>query len=464
MHRGHDLVHILKGFESKKELLRRDLQELKNYIYPSYCEIESSIEAQKADQSKNSQKLITALQKQGEIWHKEIDNVIQELSSRLNEMDSKHLGELNKQGNDIMRSISDIKHIIGDLNKVLDSNDASLFFAYKSKNSEFRKLPPKLTVSLPSFTPQKINKNKIYQQFGSLSALSIRTEERGSITNSRGSFATSKDKLLISEPIMKEVYGISHEGLVTFGVACKSDAKFWLCQNHKIISLYNLMGYEQISIPTKSGNDPWDLAVTTGGDLVYTDYNDRSVNIMKNSHIHTLIKLRGWIPHNVCSTSSGDLLVIVESDDYKHTKVIRYSGSWEKTSIQFNDFGQPLFSSGITKYITENRNQDVCVTDPDVHALVVVNQAGKLRFRYTGLLSISNELFRPFGITTDSECRILIADHHPNNLIHILDKDGKFLRFISNCNLLSPRDLCVDSQDNLFVADYFNVKKIQYCM
>lgn len=127
---AHDVVHILKSFESKKELLQRDLQELKNYIHPSYCEILSSIKAQRAEQNINSLILITNLQKQGEILHKEIDNIISELKSRLCYMDSKHLDELNKEEGDITRSISDITQIIGNLDKVLDSNDVSLVSAY----------------------------------------------------------------------------------------------------------------------------------------------------------------------------------------------------------------------------------------------------------------------------------------------------------------------------------------------
>lgn len=89
-------------------------------------------------------------------------------------MDSKHLDELNKEEGDITRSISDITQIIGNLDKVLDSNDVSLVSAYKSKNSEFRKLPPELIFSLPSFIPQKINKAQMNQQFGSLSTLIIK--------------------------------------------------------------------------------------------------------------------------------------------------------------------------------------------------------------------------------------------------------------------------------------------------
>lgn len=119
---------------------------------------------------------------------------------------------------------------------------------------------------MPSFIPQKINKKQIYQQFGSLSA--IETEERRFMVDSLGSVASPTDKLLILEPkIFKNVYENSCENLFTFSVYCKNNKRFLLCQNHKFMCLYNLKGSVQKSIPTKSGNDPWDIAVTTGGDL-----------------------------------------------------------------------------------------------------------------------------------------------------------------------------------------------------
>ena len=61
--------------------------------------------------------------------------------------------------------------------------------------------------------------------------------------------------------------------------------------------------------------------------------------------------------------------------------------------------GKPLFSSGTRiKYLCENRSLDICVADFDV--AVVVNEAGKLRFRYTSPSSTSRESFDPIDITT----------------------------------------------------------------
>uniref|UniRef100_K1QM28 Tripartite motif-containing protein 2 n=1 Tax=Magallana gigas TaxID=29159 RepID=K1QM28_MAGGI len=463
-HSGHKFIEISKNIDSKKEIFQKDLQELEKSIYPKYKEISSINQVQKSALNDNSQKITTEIDKHGEDLHREINTIIRNMKSYVEETDTEHLAVLDKQEDEIQHTISEITQTITELKTLLDSNDVSCVSAYKSRNDEFRRLPPKLTVSLPSFIHQKINKEQLYQQFGYLSASSIKTEEHGYTMESPGAESSPPDRPLIDVPRIITQINTEYRGLGS--VSCLSDEEMWTRGNDNIMRLYNLRGELVKSVKTKSGTYPLDIAVTRSGDLVYTDYDDRTVNIVKNKKIKTVIKLRGWRPYGVCSTSSGDLLVVMDSNDDKQTKVVCYSGSTEKQSIQYNDKGQPLYSPGGIKYISENRNLDICVSDSDARAVVVVNQAGKLRFTYTGPPSTTKESFYPRGITTDSQGLILTADIdiiYNNERIHILDQDGQFLRYIDNCHIQYPWGLCVDTRDNLFVAEYRGkVKKIQY--
>ena len=379
-------------------------------------------------------------------------------------MNTQHLAAIEEQEDIINKALHEIKQVIQDLKILLGTSDVCLVSKYKSRIGEFRKLPHKLKISLPNFQPQKINRDELLKQFGFLSPLSIETDEQVYTVPSLGAESSPPARTMLDGP--RVITDIPTSGCgELYHVSCLSDEKIWTSGvNNKIMKLYNLKGEVLKSVQTKSGNMPQDIAVTRSGGLVYTDEDDRSINLVGGTQIHTLIKLRVWTPLGLCSTSSGDLLVIIRSDKEKQTKVVRFSGSTEKQTIQWDDQGKPLYSSGrVDKCLSENRNLDICVADFDANAVVVVSAAGKLRFRYTGPPSTLRELFGPFGITTDSLGNILTSEPE-NNSIHIIDQDGNFLRFFHNCGLQRPCGLCVDSQDNLFVAEYFTSKvmKLQY--
>uniref|UniRef100_K1PK58 Tripartite motif-containing protein 2 n=1 Tax=Magallana gigas TaxID=29159 RepID=K1PK58_MAGGI len=453
---GHSQDSILKTIEIKKEVLHREVQELEKSIYPKYKEMASNISVQKDDLGKISKILSTAINKHGEFWHREIDTIIKNLISKVEEMESKHLVVLTKEEDDITHTISEIPKSIADLKKLLDSKDVSRVSEHKSRNAEFRRLPPKLKVSLPNFRPREINTDQMIEQFGSLSELSFTTEEQDYRMSIQGAESSTPERSLMDEPqfITSLKRWCNYE---LYGVTCLNDVEKWTRGGDNMIKLYNIWGDLVMSIQTKSRMRPLDIAVTKNGDLVYTDEENKTVNKVKmmNAQIQTVITLQGWKPLGVCSTFFGDLLVIMNSDDYKPTKVVRYSGSIETQIIQYNDRGKPLYSSNDTKYITENKNLDICVSDNGAHAIVVVNQAGKLRFTYSGPPSTTKGSFVPYGITTDSQSRILTADIN-NHRIHILDQDGQFLRYIDNCYLQTPWGLSVDTKT---IYMWLNIKQ-----
>lgn len=460
-HDKHKINDILQHYESKLNVLEKDLEELEKSIYPAYEEIAFDIPVQKANFTKNSQKLKSAITKHAKYWHREIDIIVNKMESDLDVMDSKYFDELQRTENEIKSSISEIKKTIVYVQELIHSKKIFRVSAYQSRIDKLKQLPPTPDDFLPNFSPPLTSREDINQQFGSLSSLSIKRIDHGNTIDSQGGNSFLKIDAMTVNVIETEYKSLG--GL--YSVCCLSDNEVWTCGYDDKIRLYNLRGEQVEAIETKSGNMPWDIVVTGNLDLVYVDYNNKTVNMVKNAHDIEIIRLHKWKPRSVCCASSGGLLVVIESDADQKRKVVRYHDSIEKQSIQFNDKGQPLFSSGNSHiHIIENRNQDVCVSDFLARKVLVINQAGKLRFTYSGPSNNRNERFNPYGITADNQCRILTVDNH-SDFIHIIDQNGQFICNIDNCYLDNPWGVCVDTRNNLYVAENrtCKVKKIEYC-
>ncbi|XP_062610685.1 E3 ubiquitin-protein ligase TRIM71-like [Saccostrea cucullata] len=467
-HLGHELSKIVRVLTEKKNIIIKERNELNDIIYPTHQDIASDVQNRISQLEKEYGDLSTAITKHGEDWHREIDKLVQKLKAEIDEMKNTQLQTLQKHLDEINKTMSDIKDEIHSLEIAIDTNDLSELFSVTPNVQIYRNLPHKITVSLPEFIPGKIHE-ELCKLFGTLSSSSFTSDKNGysmkTTQKSPEAGSSPPVKQLLDEPETVTTIDTGYGQL--YNVACLSDEEIWTSGIDSTMKLYSInQGSLLKSITTKSGNRPWeDIAVTKSGDLVYADYNNRTVNIVKNEKIEEVIRQQNWIPHGVCSTSPGDLLVIMDSDDNKQTKLARYSGSTEKQTIQFDDKGKSVYSCGLyyTYYITENRNLDICVSDNRANAVVVVNQAGKLRFRYTGHTpTLKNRPFYPQGITTDSQSHILTADIN-NDCVHIIDQDGQFLHYI-DCGLSRPWGLCIDTNDNLFVAQCGNrkVKKIKY--
>nr|XP_022288446.1 uncharacterized protein LOC111100651 [Crassostrea virginica] len=455
----HKLSKLDEKFSKKKDQIKKDKQEIKEQILPVYEDIASELENQISHIDVDYQKLTTQLSKHREELHREIDKAIDQREKEMDENKLKHLSILTKHLEEIKHLQSLMYETLHSMYEMEEFNEVTPTIHYSSKNQELSKLPPKVIVSMPKFIPKPIEKEDLCRLIGKLTPLSTTLEER--VFKAKKPNTSFRE--LLDEPEVLNTIKTGHENLLN--VTCLNEEEIWTSGLIADIKCFNTQGVLQKSIETKSGIGPSDIAVYSNGALVYSDWMTRTVYKVKNDQTEEIIRLQGWTPASLCVTSSGDLLVTMFSDDETQSKVVRYSGSTIKQTIQFNDDGQPLYSGNhYTKYITENRNLDICVADCKAGAVVVVNQAGKLRFRYTGPpSSTKNKPFEPWGITTDSQSRIFTSDSD-NHCIHVLDMDGQFLSYIDNRDLKDPSGLCVDNDDSLFVSEYDkgNVRKIRY--
>jgi streptogramin lyase len=470
-------------------------------------------------------KLATDVDLTGDILHREITAIVNRKKSDIADLKNKHLLALNQNTDNITQRLAELRQIIADLKSMMESNDVTLTSGYKSRNAEFRTLPPTVRATLPTFNPQDVNKDRLNDLFVSLSSLCINTEPGHTMESPKPSHTMESTETVASPPmkrikqeteavasppmkrikqeaeavasppmkrikqeteavasppmkrIKQEIDDVASPPVTPLlddphvtaaidtgyiglrDVSCVSEDQVWTCGSDNTMKLLNLRGDLLTSIQTKSGGYPGDIAVTRDGDLVYTDGNNHSINLVKKNKHRTLISPQGWRPRGVCCTAAGELLVTIYSKD-KQSKVVRYSGSTKTQTIRDDDQGRPLYSG--PRYISENSNQDVCVSDITAKSVVVVTASGKLRFRYTGPPSNTGRSFDPHAITTNSQAHILVADYN-NDRVHLLDQDGQFLRYIL-CGLSCPYGLCVDIRDNLWVGEWHTakVKRIKY--
>nr|XP_022290111.1 uncharacterized protein LOC111101798 [Crassostrea virginica] len=455
----HKLSNLEEVFNKKKDHIKMDKEKINKQLWPAYEDIKTELENQIEKINVDYKKLTTQMAKHREELHKEIDNAMNLQEKEIDENKTKHHAILKKQLEEIKQLQSLMQERLHTLNEMEDSNEVSPTIQYSSRNHEFSNLPPKVNVSIPKFIKKQIEKGELCRLIGKVTPLSTTLEER---VFTAKKLNTSARELLDEAEVLNTIK-TGHERLNIS--TCFNEEEIWTSGETADIKCFNTQGVLQKTIKTKSGDSPIDIAVYSDGALVYSDGSTGTLYKVKNDQTEEIIRLQGWTPTNLCATSSGDLLVTMLSNDFTKSKIVRYSGSTVKQTIQFDDEGQPLYSGNINnKYITENRNLDICMADWEARAVVVVNQAGKLRFRYTGQFSSTKkEPLDLYGITTDSQSRILTSDWN-NHSIHILDEDGRFLQYIDHCDLNFPVGLCVDKCDNLFVCEYEkgNVRKIKY--
>lgn len=182
-------------------------------------------------------------------------------------------------------------------------------------------------------------------------------------------------------------------------------------------------------------------------------------------HDDSLVSIpQDWIPYRLCCSKSGDILISVSNGLEK--KIIRYHEKKITQEIHKDENGKPIFEEGKIRHalcIVENNNGDVCVSDDNAGVIIVVNLAGKVRFRYNGKPARKNNQFSPRNIVTDSLCQIIVADNG-NSCLHILDQDGQFIKCVDNCELDNVHALSVDGKGRLWAGLFKSgiIKVIQY--
>ncbi|XP_034320361.2 tripartite motif-containing protein 2-like [Magallana gigas] len=234
-----------------------------------------------------------------------------------------------------------------------------------------------------------------------------------------------------------------------FHISVGKSGILWASDNGGNLVQTDLQG-KQLQMIKTSGRDDGYHTVSLDGNLIFADKTNCSVNsIIHGKTITRFITTKECVPLSIhTSNLNGDILVGMGTR--LKGKVARYNKRGKEIhNIERDNKGQELYSE-YPHYITENINGDICVSDFNKQAVIVVNKIGQHRFSYTG----QESKIRPYGICTDILGHILVCDIN-SKTVHLLDQDGQFLSLLvtSQKGIKTPRGVCVDGDYNLHVGD-----------
>lgn len=458
-HKRHGAVDLEEICETTRSTVKEDLEELRKFR-KEYEKVVGESKEELAKYTEESDKERDSLKELGKQWHQMIDKVIDKVGKDMDEIIQSDTKCLQDNTEEIQSALQDVKDSIKANEDILQDDRFTRLLSYTSKNDAFRIIPSRPAIKTAKIVPVNVKEGDIIPKLIHFQR-SIRTKLPGYSLNRTGDVSSISTKSLLPEPELIATVKTNCKQLK--GICHNEDDRVWVYGTDEILREVDITGTVQNCITAISKNSQKDIAKNKMGEIVFSHLSDECVNIVREGKISKLLDLSGWIPFGVTFNADDDLMVCMRREDYQESKVGIFSQGKLKKEIQFDETGKPLFSASRNNmYIKENANRDICVSDWNACAVIVLKSSGELRFRYTGNLSRSFKQFYPHGIVTDNYCRILVVDRK-NDCLHVIDRNGKFLTYIT-CSLQDPYVMSIDPDENLWVGEYDTgcVKVIRY--
>ncbi|XP_022342489.2 uncharacterized protein LOC111136144 [Crassostrea virginica] len=460
-HKGHEFDDLEDIYAMKYALWQGEFSKIQKYLLPTTQGLKTDIEEDAIEIKKIMESIRTSMKVESESLKNLVDEVTSENINHTHTMEKSLLKMLKSQETTYVDYIAYLWKMSDEFQGYLSTNNKKLLFTMTLK---IQTVPETTKPVPPVFTAGQFNKDDVTKLLGKVNVPNTKPEKRKvqpmkavtiHMKSTEKKLEQSKEKsdmkqtLSLSSSVTKvrefSVPGVNN----VYHVSVDKSDRLWVIDIFNLVKI-DLQGNLLQKIKISNGFTGCHT-VTQDGGLIYSEMHKKAIyRITPDRKITELIKTGDWIPLSVHSSSiNGDILVGMKT--YKEAKVTRYSKAGKEIqNIQMDNKEQELYS--YPRYITENFNGDICTSDYNKRAVVVVNKSGQHRFSYKGL----GPEFLPWGICTDVLGHILVCDKDKKSL-HLLDQDGGFLTIILSPQqgIKDPRGVCVDDENNLYVGQYY---------
>nr|XP_022312752.1 LOW QUALITY PROTEIN: tripartite motif-containing protein 45-like [Crassostrea virginica] len=458
-HKGHEFDDLEEIYAKKYALWQGKFSKIQKYFLPTSEGLKTDIKEDVKEIKKIMESIRTSMKAEAKSLKNLVDEVASEKIEHTHTMEKSLLQMLKSQETTYNDYIKYLGKISDKFQEYLSTTNEKLL---SSEVLKIKSIPETSKPVPPVFTAGQFNRDDVDKLLGKLNVPNTEPTKRKiqpmeavstPMKFTEKQLEQSKEKsdmkqtLSLSSSVTK-VREYSVPGVDSaFHVSVDESGRLWVSDNKGNLVQTDLQGNLLQEIQTSGKSDGYHTATQDGG-LIYTDKKRKKIyRITPDRKITEFIKTGNWEPFSVHSSRiNGDILVGMRKGT--KAKVTRYNRAGKEIqNILSDNQGQELYE--YPHYITENINGDICTSDYNKRAVVVVNKSGQHRFSYTG----QGSEFRPYGICTDVLGHILVCDRD-SDTVHLLDQDGGFLSFIlsEQQGIGSPRCVFVDDENNLYVG------------
>nr|XP_022303865.1 E3 ubiquitin-protein ligase TRIM37-like [Crassostrea virginica] len=463
-HRGHEFEDLEDIYADKYALWQREFSKIQKYFLPITQGLKSDIEEDAEQIEKIMESIRTSMRAEAISLKNLVDEVTSENIEYTQTMEKSLLKMLKSQETTYDGYITYLGEMSDEFQEYLSVTNKKLLF---SKILKIQPIPETTKPVPPVFTAGQFNRNDITNLLGKVNVLNAKPEKRKiqpmdseavttHLKSTEKQFEQSKEKsdmnqtLSQSSPVTKvreysvpDVNNARHVSVDKLERLLVSD-----CDGNFVLT--DLQGNLPKMINT-SGEFEGYHTVTEDGDFIYTDKKEKVIyKITPDINISEFIKTGDWRPLSIHSSRINEDILVGMVNNNEKAKVTRYSKTGkELQNIKKHINGEKLYSD--PRYITENINGDICTSDYNKCAVVVVNKSGQHKFSYTG----QGSRFHPFGICTDVHGHILVCDII-SQTVQLLNQDGGFLSVIlsKQQGIGFPISVYVDDENNLCLGQW----------
>nr|XP_022320417.1 uncharacterized protein LOC111122780 [Crassostrea virginica] len=443
-HKSHNLselaekiIELLKSIGQENNRLqssRHELERLLDHTTKRLSSLSSFYHRRKEE--------VTA---QGDEWHKQIDNTVKKLHQELDELKKENEEMLKKQKREFEKAIGKIDEMNWKSARLQKSKNLTKMKKFRPVITKQKTIKVFTEYVLPTFHECKIDEKYLQTNFGYIGKMQ---EIKLFLLGEKFEPDSDSVRKLLEVPSVSSVIDTGFPASKNYNnrlydMTVTDDQRVWMGGHSRELKLFDLQGHLQRTVHTSCLG----LYICKfNNHVVFSDRKDKAVKRISDDKTVVTMFTGDWRSYGITGTASGDLLVCLRKED--QSKVVRYSRNGTVLQeIQYNSQCQPLYQKAF--YIAENVNGDIIVTDMEKNQVITVDRLGIHRYTY----SERNNDFFATSVATDAFGHVYVSDSKGDK-IHMLDRDGQFLRYIiPEGGIKRPRAICMIGDGEMIVGE-----------